>query len=251
MHLAGRTAVVLGVTGNVGWGAAKAFLKHGARVVGVTRSPEQARALPDLLGAPDRVTALVADLSTPEGARSLADQLAAGSDGNDGNDGYDHVFASMGPWWQKGPIVEQSGDEYREVMRANLDCQVFAAQALIPPIRRRSGASYTIVTGQGGHASIPGTGLLVIAVSGVFGLSRMLRLEHAADPVRVNELLISARVERAPRPGVVPAEEFGESAAAIAGSLLRGEVVRYDSPQQFTAAMARSSDPTPKNEETP
>jgi NAD(P)-dependent dehydrogenase (short-subunit alcohol dehydrogenase family) len=157
----------------------------------------------------------------------------------------------MGPWWQKGPIVEQSGDEYREVMRANLDCQVFAAQALIPPIRRRSGASYTIVTGQGGHASIPGTGLLVIAVSGVFGLSRMLRLEHAADPVRVNELLISARVERAPRPGVVPAEEFGESAAAIAGSLLRGEVVRYDSPQQFTAAMARSSDPTPKNEETP
>ena len=103
--------------------------------------------------------------------------------------GFDHVFASMGPWWQNGPIVEQSGEEYRAVMRASLDRHMFAAQALLPPIRGRAGASYTIVTGQGGHMTIPGTGLLVVAVNDVFGLSRMLRSEHAADPVRVNESL--------------------------------------------------------------
>jgi len=78
----------------------------------------------------------------------------------------------------------------------------------------------------------------VIAVSGVFGLSRMLRAEHAGDPVRVNELLIRARVERAPRPGVVPAERFGAAAVTIAGSQLRGQVLTYDSPEQFAALTA-------------
>lgn len=233
MSVTDSIAVVLGVTGNVGWGAARAFLGQGARVVAVTRDAERARELPAQLGAPARVTALVGDLSSPEGARMVAEEVVAR------HGGYDHVFASMGPWWQKGPIVEQSGEEYRRVMAANLDCQVFAAQALLPPIRGRAGASYTIITGQGGHATIPGTGLLVIAVSGVFGLSRVLRAEHAGDRVRVNELLIGARIERAPRPGVVPADEFGAAAVAIAGSDVRGQVLPYDSPQQFAAALAR------------
>lgn len=232
MKLTDSTAVVLGATGNVGWGAARAFLKRGARVVAVTRSPEHAAGLPASLGAPDRVTALVADMSTPEGARALADQLA------ERGGTIDHVFASMGPWWQKGPIVEQTGEEFRRVMRDNLDCHVFAAQALIPAIRHRAGASYTIVTGQGGHMSIPGTGMLVIAVNGVFGLSRMLRAEHAGDPVRVNELLIRARVERAPRAGVVPADRFGDAAAAIAEMDIRGQVLRYDTPEQFDAGLS-------------
>jgi hypothetical protein len=49
----------------------------------------------------------------------------------------------------------------------------------------------------------------------------------------------------------VPAEEFGESAAAIAGSDIRGQVLRYESPQQFTAATARAADSTTGKEETP
>jgi hypothetical protein len=38
---------------------------------------------------------------------------------------------------------------------------------------------------------------------------------------------------------VVPSEELGESAAAIAGSDTRGQVLHYDSPQQFAGALAR------------
>lgn len=231
MTLANSTAVVLGATGNVGWGAARAFLKHGARVVAVSRNADQARELPAQLGAPDRVIGLAADMSTPEGARALAETLAAR------DIAFDHVFASMGPWWQKGPIVEQTGEEFRKVMRDNLDCHVFAAQALLPVLRHRPGASYTLVTGQGGHADIPGTGLLVVALGGVFALSRMLRAEHAKDPVRVNELLIRARIERAPRPGVTPSERFGESATTIAASTLRGQILRYDSPEQFESSL--------------
>lgn len=231
VKLEGSTALILGATGNVGWGAALALLEDGARLIVVSRDQARAADLPGQLGALERVTSLVADLGVPEGARSLVEQIAARGLT------YDHVFASMGPWWQKGPIVEQSAEEYRAVMRASLDCHVFAAQALIPPLRERPGSSYTIITGAGGHATIPGTGLLVIAVNGVFGLSRMLRAEHAGDPMRVNELLIQARIERTPRSGVVASARFGAAAVAIAGSELRGQVLRYDSPEQFQAGL--------------
>jgi len=225
------TALILGATGNVGWGAALAFLDRGAQVIVVSRDAERAASLPETLGAPDRVTALVGDLSTPEGAHAVARELAS-------RGGCDHVFASMGPWWQKGPVVEQSAAEYRAVMASNLDCHVFAAQALLPELRTRAGSSYTIVTGAGGHATIPGTGLLVIAVSAVFGLSRMLRAEHTDDAVRVNELLIRARIEREPRAGVVPAATFGEAPVAIAASEVRGQVLHYDSPEAFAAGFS-------------
>lgn len=40
----------------------------------------------------------------------------------------------------------------------------------------------------------------------------MLRVEHKADKVRVNELRISARIEKAPRPGVVLSSEADDTA---------------------------------------
>lgn len=222
---------MFGASGNVGWGAAQAFLAKGARVIVPTRSAKQAASLPAALGAPERTFAPQLDVSTPEGAAELATYV------RERFGACQHVFASMGPWWQGGPIVEQDADEYRKVMRNSLDCQVFAAQALLPGMRDSGGASYTIVTGAGGQATIPGTGLLVIAVSGVFGLSRMLRAEHARDAVRINELLIHARIERAARPGVIPAQQFGEAAVALAESEIRGQVLRYDDPIRFAAAL--------------
>ena len=67
----------------------------------------------------------------------------------------------------------------------------------------------------------------------------MLRAEHAADAVRVNELLIRARIERAPRAGVVTADEFGAAAVTIADSDLRGQILTYESPLEILNLVAR------------
>ena len=232
MH--GQRSVVFGATGNVGWGAAKAFLRAGAEVLLPTRSSEGAQRLQEELSAEGQVKALVVDVSEPGGADTLTREVERRFGAPD------HVFASMGPWWQKGPIIEQDADEYRQVMSASLDCQVYAAQGLLPLMVDRGG-SYTLVTGQGGHLTIPNTGLLVIAVSGVFGLSRMLRAELADRNVRVNELLIAARVERTPRKGVVPAEALGQSALQLATSAVKGRVLRFDRPEQFTTDLEKAA----------
>jgi len=203
------TAVVFGTTGNVGYGVAQALLQAGYRVVAPTRSPEKAAALPDTFPAEARAAGelhpIVGDTSSRSGAQALYDSVVAA------HGPVDHVVAAMGPWWQGGRTIDQSEAEYRQVMQQSLDVHVFAAQAFVAGMKDRPGSSYTIITGQGGHETIPDTSLLVIAVGGQFALSRMLRHEHAGDPIRINELLIAARIERKPRAGVVPSASFGQA----------------------------------------
>ena len=225
--LEGSLAVVFGTTGNVGWGVARALLARGVRVVAPIRD-EAARAdLVASLGDPPTLHVLVGDPSTLDGAHALA----AAIETTHGN--VAHVVASIGPWWQKGRIVDQPEDEYRAVLRASLDAHVFAAQAFLARIEGRAGATYTIITGAGARMTLPGTGLLVIALSGLLGLSRMLRAEHAADPVRINEVMIMTRIERAARPGVVPAESFGEGLAVLLASERRGQQLEFRTLERF------------------
>jgi NAD(P)-dependent dehydrogenase (short-subunit alcohol dehydrogenase family) len=219
--LAGQRAVVTGVTGNVGWGVAQALLDRGASVVAVTRSAASAQAVAESLGSHPKLHVEVGDLSLADSAMALGERIAKGGP-------IDHVVASLGAWWQKGPIVEQTAAEYQQVRAGSLDAQVFAAMAFLPRLRQRQGATYTLITGAGGHMSLPSTGLIVVAVSGVFGLSRMLRAEHAQDAVRVNEVLIQTRIEREARPGVVPAVEFGAAVAALLAGPTRGAVVPFN-----------------------
>jgi NAD(P)-dependent dehydrogenase (short-subunit alcohol dehydrogenase family) len=222
----GRT-LVFGATGNVGWGLARALQAVQAPLLLVTRDDGQAQRLRAEFSTAEVV---VDDVSTAEGAERIAAAAAQLGD-------LRHVFASIGPWWQKGPIADQPLTEWPAIRAAALDGQVFAAMALIRALRDVPGTSYTLVTGQGGHMSIRGTGLLVTAVQGVFGLSRMLRAEHEHRALRVNELLIRARIERSARPGVVPAEAFGAALvpllAAPPGEGPRGAVLTFDDPASF------------------
>ncbi len=224
-----QVSVVFGATGNVGFGVAQALLGAGHTVVAPTRSAEGAGRLAQELGGPGGLITLVGDVSDGGGAQALRDAVYA----RVGQ--VDHVVASIGPWWQKGRVIDQDEAEYRAVMRASLDGHVFAAQAFLPQLVGRAGASYTIVTGAGGNMAIPKTGLLVIAVSGVFGLSRMLRAEHAGDAVRVNELMIATRVEREARAGVVPAAELGEGVLRLVQSEVRGQALEFTRLRHFLA----------------
>lgn len=228
-EIAGTTAVVFGATGNVGWGVARALLDRGARVIAPIRSSASAASLEASLGGQTRLHVVVGDPSTLDGARELA-RLAAE------HGAVDHVVASMGPWWQKGRIVDQPEAEYRAVMQQSLDCHVFAAQAFLPGLAPRKNATYTIITGAGAKMSIPGTGLLVVAASGLLGLARMLRAEHADDEVRVNEVMIATRVERAARPGVVPSEQFGAAIGNLLQSGVRGQQLEFQTLERFGAA---------------
>jgi hypothetical protein len=79
----------------------------------------------------------------------------------------------------------------------------------------------------GAHHYMRGTSLMFAALGGVISLSKVLREESADSKVRVNEVLIGTRIEKVPRPGVVPSIEFGRSAVAIATGTQKGAVIKY------------------------
>jgi NAD(P)-dependent dehydrogenase (short-subunit alcohol dehydrogenase family) len=216
----GERVVVTGISGNVGWGVASALLSQGADVIGITRSAKTAESVASSLGNPRGLTIETGDLSDAVSAVALRDRIEA-------KGGVNHFVAALGPWWQKGPIVDQSIEEYIAVRAGLQDAHVHAAMAFIPHMRYRAGSSYTIISGQGSNMAIPGTGLLVVATNAVLGLSRMLREEHKADAVRVNEVMIGTRIEKAPREGVIHAPRFGEEIVKLLVSDTRSQVLHY------------------------
>jgi NAD(P)-dependent dehydrogenase (short-subunit alcohol dehydrogenase family) len=219
-HLANKRVVVTGVTGNIGWGVAKATLEAGAHVIAIVRSASAIESVTASLGNAKNVSFEVGDLSQPIEAQALRDRIAAYGD-------IDHVVAAIGPWWQKGPIIDQPFSEFAPVRAALLDAHVYAATAFLPLLKDRANSSYTIITGAGAHMEIPGTGLLVVAASGVVALSRMLRSEMASSKVRVNEVLIQTRIEREPRDGVTHAPIFGAKLAGLMNTAIKGKILTY------------------------
>lgn len=195
--------LVTGLTGNIGYGVAQAALAQGHEVVGIVRRAKDAHTLREQLG--DGLQTVLADLGDPISVSALQTNLPT----------IDHAVVAVGAWWQKGPVAQQSAAEWDAVRRGGLDTQVHAAMAMLPVLARRPSASYTLITGAAGLMTLANTGLLVAAVAGVMGLSRMLRVEHAQGPVRVNEVLIETRIERHARDGVVPALVFGEAVSAL------------------------------------
>jgi NAD(P)-dependent dehydrogenase (short-subunit alcohol dehydrogenase family) len=213
--------VVTGISGNIGWGVAHALLARGVDLVGITRHQSSFAGIAASLGNSPQLSLEVGDLSDAKSASDVAEEIVSSGD-------IDHVVAALGPWWQKGMIVEQSMQEYAKVRAGLQDSHVHAAMVFLPLLGNTPNSSYTIITGQGANLAVPGTGLLVIAATAVRGLSRMLRDEHRGDTVRVNEVLIGTRIEKAPRAGVVFAPEFGSEIATLLNSPIRSEVLNYD-----------------------
>lgn len=224
----GKQVVVFGATGNVGHGATEAFAAAGATVIAPTRNAEGAKQIERTFEGRGKVVPVIGDISRPESAAKLHAEIL------EAHEPIDHVFVALGPWWQEGSVAGQPPEAWAKVRGMLLDGHVHAAALFLPPLSRRAGTSYTVVTGMGAHEYIPNTSLLFVATNGVLALSKVIRKEHADDDVRVNELLIATRVEKRARPGVVPSAVFGKAAVAIAVGDVRGEVLRYDSPETFT-----------------
>lgn len=227
MHtLTNQTVVVTGVTGEVGWGLAHAARAAGANLVLPVRSASQVGALESEFGG-----ALVQPVSfTDEGSLQALARAATGRFG-----AVHHVFTPLGAWWAKGASLEQAPEELRALYDVYVEAPWQLIRALAPSLRTSTG-SFTFITGAGGEAPfIPRSGLLVAAVAAQLALARTLRHELRGELFRVNEVRISARLEREPRPGVVPSREAGEAFLRLCTSEARGVLFRYAADRDLRA----------------
>lgn len=211
---------VTGATGNVGFGTARAARKAGAMVVAPVRASAAVQRVRQDLGD-EGVFVPVVDTTDEASLRSVVDD-AVRRFGQ-----LDAVFAPMGAWWHGGASLDQPPHVFRQLLQTFVEAQWLLVKATAPALRASKG-SYTLVCGTaGGGGHIPGSGLMAAAVSGQWGLSRVLREELIHEPFRFNELRISCRIERHARLGVVTAEEAGQDFLALFSGNERGVIFSY------------------------
>lgn len=237
------SAVVAGGAGEVGEGIVRALLRAGARVAVPSRDGDRLRALGDRLagagGTEERLLLVEGDVGTPEGAADVRERIVAaiGAPGAS--------VASVGGWWQGGPLWEVPFQTWERLVANNLTSHFAVARTFLPAMVEAGAGSHTIVTGGAGKDPVPGAAPIAATVGGVRMLKEALTVELEETGVRVNEILIwtpvATRSRRSPRPEWVTAEQVGRVAAALAepGCPARGETIELPDSEGAQEVLAR------------
>ena len=124
--LKGRAALVTGGSRGIGRMIAEGFLAHGARVYISARKADQCQAAAKEMGP--QCFALPADLSTVEGARSLAAQM------QEVQPALDILVNNAGTAWT-ADLEEFPESGWDKVFNLNLKTPFFLTQALLPSLK--------------------------------------------------------------------------------------------------------------------
>lgn len=170
--------VVTGGTGALGQAVVRALLAQGRSVAVPYRSESGWETLKKQVGK-GTVWGQPADVAEPEAVASFVAEAARQLDGLDG------LAAIAGGYQGSGPVETAPVEEWRAMMRTNLDATWAACRAALPHLQRTRGSVVTVASRL---AEAGGAGAAAYAVSkaGVVTLTRVLALENRDRGVRCN-----------------------------------------------------------------
>ena len=188
-NLTGRTAVITGGNGGIGYGMASALLQAGAAVAIWGNRPEKTESaqaqLASECGDASRVHAFACDVGDESQVESVFAQSAQALGGR-----VDACFANAGVSSKGTPLQDMSLDEFRRVQRVNVE-GVF--------LTFRAAARHMIERGQGGSLVATASTAAVEGAArnshygaskgAVTSMVRALAVELARHRIRVNSIL--------------------------------------------------------------
>jgi NAD(P)-dependent dehydrogenase (short-subunit alcohol dehydrogenase family) len=183
--MAGRTALLTGVTG--GWGRAvlDRFAAEGWNVAVTYREETPPGDLPD------GVLAVRAELSDPDAALAA---VAAAVDRFGGVDALAHV---AGGFAAAGPVDEQPIDVWRSQMTINLDTAYFMTRAVLPPMRAAGSGSIVYIGTSAMLSPFSGASGYIVSKVALGGLMRCVDVEVRTQGIRCNTVVV--RIVDTPR----------------------------------------------------
>ncbi|MCW2866746.1 MAG: NADP-dependent 3-hydroxy acid dehydrogenase YdfG [Marmoricola sp.] len=184
-----RTAVVTGASSGIGAATARALAGDGFRVVVVARRGDR---LADLAREIDGV-AVTCDITDADSVAALA--AAVGELGGD----VEVLVNNAGGAFDAAPVAEADPETWARMYDVNVLGLLRVTQALLPALRAGGGGLVVNMGSTAGRVAYEGGAGYVAAKHGVRVLTRTLRLEHVAEPLRFTEIA----------PGMVRTEEFG------------------------------------------
>ena len=180
-----RTAVVTGASSGIGAASARALAGDGFHVVCVARRGDRIEALAQEIGG-SAVTCDVTDDASVEG-------LAAGLED------VDVLVNNAGGAFDAASAADADAATWARMYDVNVLGTLRVFQALLPALRGGEGGLVINMGSTAGRVAYEGGGGYTAAKHGVAVLTRTLRLEHVAEPLRFTEIA----------PGMVRTEEFG------------------------------------------
>jgi NAD(P)-dependent dehydrogenase (short-subunit alcohol dehydrogenase family) len=229
--LAGRTVLVTGGNRGIGLAIGLGVARAGARVVLWGRDEAaNAAAAAQIEAAGGQVLALRCDVSDEAQvqetfARTLAEVGTV-----------DSVFANAGVNGRTAPFLEQTTQDWRQVLGVNLDGVIFTLRAALAHlVERGEGGSLVAVGSVASRVVVRNHSPYTVSKAAVVGLMRSLAVEYARYGVRANALL----------PGWVDTEMTSGASDAFRDQVVRRTPVRrFGTPDDFTRVAVFLADPT-------
>lgn len=226
--LNGRTALVTGGSRGIGRQIAIALAQEGARVAVACRSglPEAEEVARSIERAGGTAIALAADLSDPEQARRLVDDVAARL-------GPIEVLVNNAGINPSKPLAELTVGDWRQTIDVNLSSVFYVTQAALPAMRERRWGRIIILSSVaaqtggviGPHYAASKAGLLGLMHGYASQLVKEGITANAIAPALVETDMIKGNA--AITPDKIPLGRFGrpEEVAAVAVMLARNAYI--------------------------
>jgi 3-oxoacyl-[acyl-carrier protein] reductase len=179
--LSGRVAIVTGAARNIGRAIAVELGRQGASVVVNARSSaaEAAETAALVVQAGGRALVHLADVSTPDGAHSLADAAVAQFGGID-------ILVNNAALRRESPFDELDWQQWRAVLSVILDGAYLCTHAATPWLRKSPAGAIVNIGGMSAHSGSAGRAHVLAAKMGLVGLTRALAHDLGDSGVTVN-----------------------------------------------------------------
>lgn len=234
LGLNGRSALVLGATGGLGWGSAQALAAEGVSVTIVGRDPAKVEnrvaELPEVEGGHH---GLVVDLTEPE----AAERIVAGVQGN-GTEVDILVLNSGGP--PPGGPSALTGEGAQQAIDLLVKPHVALVHSLLPGMVQRGWGRILAIGSTGIHQPILMLAASNLGRSALAGYLKTLAGEVAASGVTVN-MVLPGRIDtdRVASLDAAAAERTGSEVAQVrADSEASIPLGRYGTIEEFGATVA-------------
>lgn len=173
----GKIVLVTGANGGLGTTVTQTLLSAGATVVGMARKIEQS----DF--ANPNFTAISGDISTPQGAKLVMDQMSAlfGK--------LDVLAHTVGGFAGGQPIAETDDASYQRMLDLNLNATFYLLRAAIPLIRKSGGGRIIAIGSRAAEEPGAGVGAYSASKAAMVSLIRTVAIENRDAGVTANVIL--------------------------------------------------------------
>lgn len=178
-RLEGKVALITGGTGGIGKETMKLFLKEGAKVAVVGRNEDKLKEIKDEF---KDVLTVRADVSKEEEVKNYVDKTVK----EFGK--IDIFFNNAGMEGQVAPLVEQTVEDFKQVLDVNVIGVFLGLKHVIPVMKEHGSGSIINTSSVAGLGGQPNLSPYIASKHAVVGLTKAAAVEYSSDQIRVNSI---------------------------------------------------------------